>query len=537
MDMKRFFLYAIVIAALALAGCGGNGGGTAMGPDPDPDPMPMPTCPDGQVGTPPNCMDPAPTMEDAIAAKKAPAIADPDGDGMLGENDSTTAANDDIDNPMRPGKMTETADNFSATAGGVDTPAVIAFGDSGTAAEYDRLGMDDSGNTNEFEMTESGMVDGFAMNVYTRTVEEVTMDTVTVFDNRDAPKDVEYGDFYSDADAGSREAVTSAASGVLNIDETDIADNGGLFYGMMFPSGDSQTYTYVDGMPDADPPVMEQRGGRTLAGMFNGVPGEFACSGTTCSATSDTDGNLMSLVGDWTFTPDRVPRDADPHMVRGANYDSDYLAFGYWLRGTTVRGETTYSIGTFVDGGTDFPVAGVSALMGSATYSGVAGGMFVMKTDIDGDNMGPVATSAGKFTADTTLTAKFGDSTMTSDDFTISGTVDNFQLTNYDGSDVANDWSLNLNRAAFATHSYSTSTGAVDGISAHANTFSGTTSGMEDGTDGRWDGQFYGPQVEDDTATTTVNEAETGYPTGVAGEFIGHFESGHAIGAYGAELE
>ena len=29
MDMKRFFLYAIVIAALALAGCGGNGGTTA----------------------------------------------------------------------------------------------------------------------------------------------------------------------------------------------------------------------------------------------------------------------------------------------------------------------------------------------------------------------------------------------------------------------------------------------------------------------------------------------------------------------------
>ncbi len=44
MDMKRFFLYAIVIAALALAGCGsdGNGGMTAM-PDPAPDPDPMPT--------------------------------------------------------------------------------------------------------------------------------------------------------------------------------------------------------------------------------------------------------------------------------------------------------------------------------------------------------------------------------------------------------------------------------------------------------------------------------------------------------------
>ena len=34
MDMKRFFLYAIAIAALALAGCGGNGGGgTTMMPD------------------------------------------------------------------------------------------------------------------------------------------------------------------------------------------------------------------------------------------------------------------------------------------------------------------------------------------------------------------------------------------------------------------------------------------------------------------------------------------------------------------------
>ena len=42
--------------------------------------------------------------------------------------------------------------------------------------------------------------------------------------------------------------------------------------------------------------------------------------------------------------------------------------------------------------------------------------MFVMKTDIDRDNMGPVATEAGKFTADTTLMAKFDDSDAYSDD-------------------------------------------------------------------------------------------------------------------------
>ena len=31
MDMKRFFLYFITIAALALAGCGGGGGGSGSG--------------------------------------------------------------------------------------------------------------------------------------------------------------------------------------------------------------------------------------------------------------------------------------------------------------------------------------------------------------------------------------------------------------------------------------------------------------------------------------------------------------------------
>ena len=50
MDMKRFFLYAMVIAALTLAGCGGNGGGQTAMPDPTPpDPPAMVTCPDGSM--------------------------------------------------------------------------------------------------------------------------------------------------------------------------------------------------------------------------------------------------------------------------------------------------------------------------------------------------------------------------------------------------------------------------------------------------------------------------------------------------------
>ena len=57
MDMKRFFLYAIAIAALALAGCGGNGGGGDGGLD-NGGPPPAETCPTGQTTpTPPDCVD------------------------------------------------------------------------------------------------------------------------------------------------------------------------------------------------------------------------------------------------------------------------------------------------------------------------------------------------------------------------------------------------------------------------------------------------------------------------------------------------
>ena len=84
---------------------------------------------------------------------------------------------------------------------------------------------------------------------------------------------------------------------------------------------------------------------------------------------------------------------------------------------------------------------------------------------------------------------------------------------------------------------YDANTALLTEITGHRNTFSGSTTGVEKGTPGRWNGMFYGAQVPDDTETTTVNEAEGGYPTGVAGEFIGHFATGHAIGAYGAELD
>ena len=496
----------------------------------------------------------------ALAAKIAPAIADPDGDGTLGENNSASAevANDDLNHSSRPGKDgTVPTDDFTVMAGGIGTPPVISIG-------TDRLGMPDSSIPDNIEFVEKEGTDvgGFARNIHTRTQTTAgnkVVDKVTVLDNIDAAKNLAYREFYDDGtgspvvrtDSASlsvapynRDAVTAiTATGVLRIDTADIGGNHGLFSSTAFPSASSQTYIYVN--DDASTPNMneEKYGGRTLDGMFNGVPGKFSCSGGTCSAGTDDKGNLNALTGDWIFTPS-----AGDHMIAGGSHDNDYLAFGYWLQSTGEGDATAYKVGTFASGSMPFGTqiadgeiaSAVSALTGDATYTGSAIGKFVTKTDIDGDNKGPVATGSGEFTAFTTLTAIFGGNANTAkrDMFTISGMVHDFVLTNNsDDTTINNNWVLNLQSAPFATREYDPVTGEVTDVdlSAHTNTFNGSTSGMEDGTAGRWEGGFYGPSPDTNPDEGGKNQyGTTNYPSGVAGEFIGHFEDGHAIGAFGA---
>ena len=492
----------------------------------------------------------------ALAGKIASAIADPDADMMLGENSATTPDSDDINHTSRPGKATATTDDFLVSAGGIGAPPVIRIGAADDASTSDRLGMEDAGINNNVEFAEEAgtAVGGFARKVHarTRTIGGTkTTDKVTVLDNIDAAKNLPYREFYDDGDnirtdsanlnSGNfdRAAVTAiTATGVLSIDTDDIDGNHALFSSTAFPSGEDQTFTYENDIASTSDTNEERRGGRTLDGMFNGVPGKFTCIGDpgACTAGTDSDGNLDELGGTWLFTPA-----AGDHFVIGGSHDNDYLAFGYWLQSAGEGDAMTYKVGTFANGSMPFGgtavAAAVSALTGTATYTGSAIGMFVMKTDIDGDNKGPVATGSGEFTADTTLTAIFGGNTDTNnrDKFTISGTVNNFVLTNSDNTTIDNDWSLNLKSAPFASRTYDTSTGAVaDPPTSHTNTFSGATSGMEKGTDGRWTGMFYGPSPDTNPDTNGIQYGTTNYPGGVAGEFIGHFEDGHAIGAFGA---
>ena len=73
-----------------------------------------------------------------------------------------------------------------------------------------------------------------------------------------------------------------------------------------------------------------------------------------------------------------------------------------------------------------------------------ATGLFVRKT---GPVDAAVASSAGQFTADVGLTARFGGTGVAiADQYSVSGTVDNFQ-----GDGVDSNWEVDLNRARFAT--------------------------------------------------------------------------------------
>ena len=43
---------------------------------------------------------------------------------------------------------------------------------------------------------------------------------------------------------------------------------------------------------------------RKFDGTFDGVGGKYACTGGTCSATANADGQFTMFEGTWTFTPD-----------------------------------------------------------------------------------------------------------------------------------------------------------------------------------------------------------------------------------------
>jgi hypothetical protein len=495
MDMKRFFLYVIAIAALALAGCGGNGGMPPME-------MEMEDDDDEMVVA-------GPTDADKVAMAKAiaPAIADPDGDGII-----TGTTETGLLKTSRPGRG---RDIFGVATGGVTT--VTTPGD-----DADVLNKPEKDVENEFMMQMDATradLPGFDVSVQERTVDKVT-DTLTIYHNVDAPTNQAYSIYYQN----NNEGMVSTTAGIAAIAdsstnkrnvitfEADISTIEKYFEGSYFPAIGSQNFTYADDYQTSD----ASQGPRKFSGSFHGIPGEFACQAAgPCTAAADEDGKLSMLSDGWTFVPSASGSEL---KVQDVILDSDFLSFGYWVRATEQRdGSTKYAIDTFADGGTPFTPT-LTALTGRATYSGSATGMYVRKT-FDSAGVGTPAAS-GQFSANADFTAEFDElaNVASVNQHAIRGMITSFMDTT--SGDTIQGWELTMKGASFDT--------ATTGNAG----YEGDTNGG--GADGEWTVSFFGDPVTNDPLTTDVDETLTGYPTGVAGEFNGHFVDGHAVGAFGA---
>ncbi len=275
-------------------------------------------------------------------------------------------------------------------------------------------------------------------------VEEGTTDSyVNVYTDIQAPK------MTQNYDTGN--PVTLAAGQLIT---GDIPGDGSAFTGTLNLSA-------TDNIP-------------TQTGRFN-CPD--AASGV-CSISVDEKGAIVASQG-YVFEPIASGMSSTP--------DSDYLAWGVWL---TVPDDTTSAAtaGAFASGNQVFTVK--AALKGTATYNGVATGMYAAGGMVE------------YFDADASLNANFGGTVAAGTDNLLGAVTGSISNIKAGGMDV--EGSVTLKRATIADAGGTSTAG-----------FTGETSGTVAGraVSGMWGGQFYGP------SNATGNAAQTQYPTTAAGTF------------------
>ena len=140
------------------------------------------------------------------------------------------------------------------------------------------------------------------------------------------------------------------------------------------------------------------------------------------------------------FTQERSTPDGGTHYDVAIIYrtepeaDSGYLYFGWWERGWTGGNSPRIEFLAIPSGSVGIEhVNNISALTGTATYTGIAAGRYGVYSPLGGTNHG------GSFTANATLTADFG---TAEDAGTVSGMIDGFVA-----SGQAQDWTVELKEA------------------------------------------------------------------------------------------
>ena len=404
----------------------------------------------------------------------------------------------------------------------MDNPRIAVDGDSVTD-----LGDDGNADT-KLEMSSMGEVGGFGGGVYSQVDDKddpKVVDSVYVYTDKEASTDEAYNDYFestavSENTNGAGLGLSSSTEGeddatlvVLIIDNDEVSDNSKLFMSAHLPSTPGTFMEYMDDdMTDDDE--------REIAGMFRGVMGTYACSTDDCRAERDAKGNL-TLEGTWTFTADEPEEDGKIEVV-GVISDPDYLTFGFWLREDTSGDdpvamiETLYGTKQVYSAGTADGLTGDNA--GKATYSGAATGKFIRK-EFNSSGVGTVV-AGGAFTADANLTAYFGIPTSVAADNhnMVSGDITKFMS----GGDYIDDtWSVELEATSFQ--------GGND-----MDPFTGTTVGDKGADAGAWEGFFAGPPMKAAPTEEDPTNMDDVRPSGIVGEFNGHFTNGHVVGAFGA---
>lgn len=328
-------------------------------------------------------------------------------------------------------------------------------------------------------------------------------ESIVSYTNAQAARSARWSDYYK-LDASSA-WVTSPLSGYdykpqgTGLDSTAAVGTGGaltidvsgelskaaskLFKASALPTGKSTTKNYTT---DA---------AKKFAGSFNGVAGEYQCTGT-CSVSLNAKGDQLTFVGtSWTFTPTSTST-----RIAGVLVDKTYLDFGYWVQTEKVGDDTVYTVEAFAHG--KAAAGDPTAVEGTATYKGGAGGVYVRNTFDTAGKATPAA--SGRFTAAAELMASFGDASAIG---TIRGTISDFK----DGeATIDPSWRVSLPQTAI-----------TDGSGADGTNFDYSASGQPS-----WSGTFYGADA--DTAKA---------PHGVSGTFKAGLHNGRVNGAFGANRQ
>ena len=382
------------------------------------------------------------------------------------------------------------------------------------------------------------------------TLEDAAED-VTIYTNIKAPKLIPF--FRVDSDgAGGGDATNggrydiSVATATVDLDNDSTTGYDGreayeliegddmlpLWTGPSFQSGGDVGDTHITLFKATESgTIVTRSGGNAVKGYFDGALGTFVCKTALCSLTTNHKGVVTATeTTAWAFVPDEGIRAMVDEL------DTDHLRFGYWLKTTANDDGTSSYAYQAISGGSMAYGGAVQSIMedvvGTAEYTGAAGGMYMQKELQPDGTFSETADNAtsGTFTAKATLMANFGGDVVAADDkFSISGTVSDFM----DG-DTNLGWTAKLMSASFVDRDDDTNAIAA---TSHRNSFDGMTEGSSGQDNGQWRGMFYGPSGLDPVGQASAaadDNDDRVQPSGVSGEFNTHFNNGHVHGAFGA---